>query len=122
MDILPIFNNHYYIDKAGENTYYATTFNNDVQLDGTTPSDMKLYNIYDLCWRRFIDDLYNRDNKVITIKYRLREHPKDAMRKFYTFNNAYWVLNKIDNYNPAILNSFTSCDSIQVQNIQNYLS
>lgn len=122
MDVLPIFNNHYYIDKAGENTYYATTFNNDVQLDGTTSSDMKVYNIYDLCWRRFIDDLYNRDNKVITIKYRLREHPKDAMRKFYTFNNAYWVLNKIDNYNPAVLNSFTNCEFIQVQNIQNYLS
>ena len=42
------------------------------------------------------------------------------MRKFYYFDNATWILNKIDNYTPGF-NNFTNCQFIKIQDKTNYI-
>lgn len=75
--------------------------------------------IYDICWKNFITDLYNKNNKVVTVKCRFDDTPRNAMKKFYTFDNAVWVINKIIDYN--IDDYFTKVEFIQVQNKNNYI-
>jgi hypothetical protein len=46
---------------------------------------------------------------------------QDYLRKFYWFNNAIWILNKVDSYD---VNDFgtTRCEFIKVQDTNNYVN
>lgn len=125
-------------DKSGVPAYYETyppvfrSFfrNDDTIYFGTMKSEQneiinvkEFYNeftdLYKLCWESYISDLYNKNNKIVTIKVKLKDSPLEAMKKFYTFDNALWVINKIIDYN--IDDYFTKCEFVQVQNINNYI-
>ena len=45
---------------------------------------------------------------------------KKFLDNFYWFNNAYWILNKIDSLDIANKNNTVRCEFIKVQNINNY--
>ena len=46
---------------------------------------------------------------------------KDALRKFYYFDNALWVMNEIQEFSPLVDNT-TKCVFIKVQDANNYTS
>ena len=57
--------------------------------------------IYDRYWRAFIEDLYERNAKAVTVKMFLKEKPDVAMRKFYFFDNSIWVISEITDYDAS---------------------
>ena len=116
---IPVFSNKFfYINENYFGTYETPLTDTNLVEDKTNtyPS----HNLFELCFKFQFEDLYNKNNKVLNIKYRLREHPKAAMRKFYYFDNATWILNKIDNYTPGF-NNFTNCQFIKIQDKNNYV-
>lgn len=76
--------------------------------------------IYSKGWKSYISDLYNVNTRVLNCKCLLTERPNpDWMRRFYWFDNSYWRLNKIKDWN---LSSFgtTEMEFIKVQDISDY--
>ena len=114
---IPVFNNHFY--NAENKSYYWINYgisNNDMTYD----KKVNNYSLFDLCWFSYINDVYSQNNKICKIKYRLTEHPYDAMKQFYMFDNSIWALNTITNYKPGYA-KFTDCEFIKVQNKNNYM-
>lgn len=113
---IPVFGNRFY----SNNMYYYSTYNvssNYKEFDNKINNT----NIFDLCWKNYFTDLYDRNTKVITIKYNLIKHPTEAMREFYTFDGALWCLNKITDYCPGY-KRFTKCEFIKIKDLNNYLT
>lgn len=110
----PVFRSYF---PDGDTLYFGT-----MKGEQNEPMYKKYVNrvdLYNLCWKSYISDMYNKNNKIVTIKVKLTDLPIDAMKKFYTFNNAVWVINKITDYN--IDDYFTKVEFIQVQNKNNYI-
>ena len=80
-------------------------------------------NIYDLCWRRYINERYNSQNKKVTAYFKLTNTDYNLFRfnKFVSLNNQLFVVNKINNYDVNSYDS-TQCELIQVSDIDAYLS
>lgn len=114
-EFIPCFNTHFEYD----NIEYWGTMKAEPKEPNIGFTYKNYTDIYNLCWKSYITDLYNKNNKVVTVKYRLTDTPRNAMKKFYTFDNAIWVINKIIDYN--IDDYFTKVEFIQVQNKNNYL-
>ena len=112
------FNKFFYKNENYFGVYKTPTA--DINMTEDKTNTYASHNIFELCFKYQFEDLYNKNNKVLNIKYRLREHPKTAMRKFYYFDNATWILNKIDNYTPGF-NNFTNCQFIKIQDKSNYI-
>lgn len=114
-EFIPCFNTHFEYDNI---EYWGT-----MKSEPTEPNIGITYknysDIYELCWKDYIIDLYNKNNKIVTVKVHLKDLPRTAMKQFYTFKNAIWVLNKITDYN--IDDYFVKCEFIQVQSINNYI-
>lgn len=119
MATLPVFSNKFFYKNENYFGVYKTP-NADINMTEDKANIYASHNIFELCFKYQFEDLYNKNNKVLNIKYRLREHPKSAMRKFYYFDNATWILNKIDNYTPGF-NNFTNCQFIKIQDKNNYV-
>ena len=79
-------------------------------------------NIYDQFWKAFLSDQYNVNSRVVTC-YVLWERvvTEELQRRFWWFDNAIWMLNRIIDYD---INSFkpTKCEFIKVMDIANYTS
>lgn len=76
--------------------------------------------IYDKCWKDYISDLYDANNKKITAFVNLQGIPTDAwLRKWYWFDNGVWRLNEIKEWNAADP-ATTQCEFIKVQDVHNY--
>ena len=114
-EFIPCFNTHFEYD----NIEYWGTMKAEPKEPNIGITYKNYTDIYNLCWKSYITDLYNKNNKVVTVKCRLTDTPRNAMKKFYTFDNAIWVINKITDYN--IDDYFTKVEFIQVQNKNNYL-
>lgn len=54
--------------------------------------------IYEKYWKNYLSDIYNDNTKVIEVQAFLTEKPSEAMRKFYYYDNAFWVISQITNY------------------------
>ena len=82
-----------------------------------TESGSTLYARY---WRDYINDIYDINNRVVKVKVQLEKRPsQELMRKWYWFDNCYWRLNKITNFNACSYNT-TECEFIKVADISNY--
>ena len=57
--------------------------------------------LYDRYWRSYIEDLYDPDNKAVTLYMFLKEKPDTAMRKFYYFDNTVWLISEITDYSAS---------------------
>ena len=77
--------------------------------------------IYNGFWKGYIEDLYDKDAKKVEVYYFLNENPKDAMRKFYFFDNSIWVLNDVTDWDPRSTEP-TKCTFVKVKSKTNYLS
>ena len=76
--------------------------------------------IYDKCWRSFMRDLYDDDNKVVTAYVQLGDRPSvEVMRKFYWFDNGIYRINAINSWNVASLEPI-QCEFIKVEDMNNY--
>lgn len=54
--------------------------------------------IFPSYWASYLNDLYNKNTKSITAYIFIDGDPKEAMRKFYTYDNCLWVISEIKNY------------------------
>ena len=77
--------------------------------------------IYKGYWENYIEDLYDEDAKKVEVYYFLNENPKEAMRKFYFFDNSIWIISKVDDWDPRSKEP-TKCTFVKVKSKTNYLS
>ena len=76
--------------------------------------------IYGKCWRKFMTDLYDVNNRRLTCSVRFPERPNGMMlRRFYWFDNAIWRLNTITDWNISNY-AATKCEFVKVMDINNY--
>lgn len=76
--------------------------------------------IYGKCWKKFITDLYDVNNRKLTCSVRFPERPNGLMlRRFYWFDNAIWRLNTLTDWN---ISSYapTKCEFVKVMDVNNY--
>lgn len=76
--------------------------------------------IYGKCWRKFMTDLYDVNNRKLTCSVRFPERPNGMMlRRFYWFDNSIWRLNTVTDWN---ISSYapTKCEFVKVMEIDNY--
>lgn len=76
--------------------------------------------IYSREWKDYISDLYSLNSRVLNCRCLLRERPNpDWLRRFYWFDNSYWRLNRIKDWNISSFDT-TEMEFIKVQDIANY--
>ena len=77
--------------------------------------------LYARFWRAFLADQLDVDTKVMTCRVRfdgIRIGP-ELLRRFYFYEGALWVLNKITNYSLTTWDP-VECELVQVQDRDNY--
>ena len=79
--------------------------------------------IYFKYWKKYLGDRYDKDTKVMTCKVDLSglQVGQDLLRKFYWYDGALWVLNKIVNHSLTTYGP-TECEFVQVRDKDNYLN
>ena len=81
--------------------------------------------IYAQGWKKYIEDRYDVDTRILTCKVNLRglgeQIGQNLMRNFYYFDSSWWVLNKIKNYSLTTEN-LVECEFIKVKDKTNYSS
>ena len=79
--------------------------------------------IYARMWQKYIADRYDKDTKVMTCKVDLSglQVGQDLLRKFFWYDGALWVLNKIVNHSLTTYGP-TECEFVQVRDKDNYLN
>lgn len=76
--------------------------------------------IYERCWKAYTDDMYDVNSRILNCYVVFKDNvTQDWLRKFYWFDNGFWVLNKIKEYNPQA-NSSTNVEFIKVQDRLDY--
>lgn len=77
--------------------------------------------IYENFWKSHIEDRYNVDTRLVKCKVNLSgmQVGQDLLKNFYWFDNAIWVLNKIENYSITT-EDLTDCEFIKVKDKKNY--
>ena len=77
--------------------------------------------IYERGWKKYLSDRYDANTKVMTCKVDFSgiQVGQDLLRKFYWYDGALWVLNKIVNHSLTTYGP-TECEFVQVQDMSNY--
>lgn len=87
-----------------------------VQNTNTTEGD----SIYDKCWKSYINDVYDRNTKVVTAYVHLKQQPHPSLlRKWWYFDGGIWRLNAIKDWNIGSAEP-VKCEFVKVQDIDNY--
>lgn len=75
--------------------------------------------LYSNFWKSFYNDQFNIDTKKVTCFVRLYDMNQDFLREFYFFDNAIWILNKVDSYD---INSDATVrvEFVKVQDVNDY--
>ena len=78
--------------------------------------------IYERYWRAYIQDLYDVDTRIVTAYIKFDEKPtKNSLKHFYYFENSYWVIDEIIDYNPTTYD-LTKVKFVKVNDPNNYLT
>ena len=89
---------------------------------GVTFSPEPTGTIYERYWKSYINDIYNANTRVLKIKVKassiIRGEIKECFRSFYSFENALWALQKINNYTPG--DELVDCEFVKVNDKANY--
>ena len=74
-------------------------------------------------WKAYLSDLLNEDTKVMKCRVDLRglEVGQSLLGRFFYYEGAVWVLNKIKNYSLTTWDP-VECEFVQVQSVDNYKS
>lgn len=75
--------------------------------------------IYYKFWKNYYNDQFDINTKKVTCYVKFNKLSQDDLRKFYWFDNAIWILNKVNDYDVNSDNT-TLCEFIKVQNTDNY--
>lgn len=77
--------------------------------------------LYDRYWKAYLSDRYDVDTKVMRCKVNLSgmQVGQALMRNFFFYDNALWVLNKIENHSIST-EDLTECEFVKVKDIDNY--
>lgn len=76
--------------------------------------------IYERYWKNYIEDVYERNSRQVTVKVFLKDKPQNAMRKFYYFKNAMWVISEIVDYDANNIGT-TEVTFLKILDKENYL-
>lgn len=77
--------------------------------------------IFDRYWSDYINDVFDKNTKVIECYAFLDETPVDALRNFYLINNSLWTIQEITDYNYKSKEP-TKLTLIRVKNKYNYIN
>ena len=77
--------------------------------------------IFERYWSDYINDVFDKNTKVIECYAFLDEMPVDALRKFYLINNSLWTIQEITDYNYKSKEP-TKLTLIRVKNKYNYIN
>ncbi len=77
--------------------------------------------LYDRAWAAYMADRLSLDTKVLRCAVDLRglQVGQELLRRFFWYEDALWVLNKIDNYSLTTWD-LAECEFIQVRDTDNY--
>lgn len=59
------------------------------------PNSITLYSRYFQSW---LGDLFNPENRKVSVRVRLNGNPKDLLRRFYYFAGNYWIIESLRDY------------------------
>ena len=76
-------------------------------------------NIYNIYFKKYFEDLYDVNTKVVTCYIKADDLTEDTLRNIYWFRNGLWRINKIYDYNPLSPNT-TKCEFIKIQDLTNF--
>lgn len=78
--------------------------------------------IYDLFWKKFVDERYNIQNKKVTAYINMQpiDFIKFKFNKFITLNNQLFIVNRILDYDINATNKLTKVELIQVTDTNVY--
>lgn len=114
---LPVFGR--YIHGNNDSIQFSWDFGEPLELYNPTLSTSPESTIYNQYWKTYIEDLYSVNTRVVTAYVRFKTPlSKENLKHFYWFDNAYWVINKIIDYNPD--NSVTKIEFVKVNNPEAY--
>lgn len=78
--------------------------------------------IYERWWANYIADLYDYNTRVVEAYVKMEgKVVGDWLRAFYWWDNCYWVLTEINDYNITSYDT-TKCKFVKVNDISNYTS
>lgn len=76
--------------------------------------------IYEKFWKRYIEDLYSVNARTVECYVRFGSTlTDDYMRRFYYWDNSYWILTKIEDFNASSLDT-VKCTFTKVQDTKAY--
>lgn len=76
--------------------------------------------LYENYWQSYMNDLLDVDTRKVDCTVLFKGKIDDeCLRRFYFFNNGYWVMTKIDQYDPRSFEG-TRCSFTKVMDINNY--
>lgn len=70
-------------------------------------------------WIGYLEDIYNVNTRVVECYVKL-DNIYDALRRFYYFDNSYWIITKISEYTYG--NNLVKTTFLKVNDIENYKS
>lgn len=81
--------------------------------------DSTLYNKF---WQKFYQDQFSENTRKVTVyvKFDDIQLGNHSLSNFYYFNNCYWLLNKIIDYDIANPYKKVKCEFIKINDIANY--
>lgn len=78
--------------------------------------------LYNKFWKSFYTDQFSENTRKVTayVKFDDLQLNNKSLKNFYYFEDAYWLLNKIIDYDLAYPYKQVKCEFIKVNNISNY--
>lgn len=91
----------------------------ETYISETYSEETTLYNQF---WQKFYQDQFNENTRKVTayVKFDDIKLGNHSLSNFYFFNNSYWLLNKIIDYDLANPQRKVKCEFIKVNNTTNY--
>ena len=78
--------------------------------------------LYERYWKMYINDIYDVDTRIVTGYIKFDEKPtKESLKHFYFFEDCYWVIDEIIDYNPTSY-GLTKVKFVKVNDKDNYLN
>lgn len=121
MTKLPIFSRMIY-NASGDKIEYTWDFGRVRNTYVPVKSYVDKATIYERWWANYIADLYDADTRVVEAYVKMEgKVVGDWLRAIYWWDNCYWVLTEINDYNITSY-ATTRCKFVKVNDIANYTS
>ena len=121
MTKLPVFSRMLY-DTSGEKIEYTWDFGRVRNTYVPVKSYVDKATIFERWWANYVADLYNANTRVVEAYVKMEgKVVGDWLRAMYWWDNCYWVLTEINDYNITSY-ATTRCKFVKVNDIANYTS